>query len=74
MSFRECSSSKELGQSALMGKNACMSNWLPSHQSHMLYTLAHADGAIERMGDALYDYLQVGPFELESRIRDGVKK
>lgn len=48
-----------------------MSNWLPAHQSHMLYTIAHADGLIERMGDALYDYLQVGPFELESRVRDG---
>lgn len=38
------------------------------HQSHMLYTLAHADGLIERMGDALYSYLKVGPFELEGRI------
>lgn len=48
-----------------------MSNWLPSHQSHMLYTIAHADGLIERMGDALYSYLQVGPFELEARILGG---
>lgn len=48
-----------------------MSNWLPSHQSHMLYTIAHADGLIERMGDALYSYLQVGHFELEARILGG---
>lgn len=59
---RERHGTRDLGHFGLMGKNAGMSDWLPSHQSHMRYTLAHADGVIEGVGDALYDYLQVSPF------------
>jgi len=45
-------------------------SWLPEHQLHAAYTLAHVDALIARAGDVLHDYLDPGPFTLEN-IVDG---
>ncbi|WP_086825923.1 hypothetical protein [Allokutzneria sp. NRRL B-24872] len=46
-------------------------SWLPEHQFHTAYTLAHVDALIGRAGEVLYDYfLDPGPFTLEN-IVDG---
>lgn len=44
--------------------------WLPEHQHHVAYTLAHADSLIERVGVLLYDYLTTDVFGLET-VPDG---
>lgn len=45
-------------------------SWLPEHQHHVVFTLAHADELINRASRVLTDYLKPGPLELES-IADG---
>lgn len=50
-----------------------MSVWLPQHQRHLLYTLAHIDGVIEQIGKVLYDFLAPGPMKLERRITGGME-
>ncbi|GAA5120942.1 hypothetical protein [Haloechinothrix salitolerans] len=45
-------------------------SWLPEHQFHAAYTLAHVDALIARAGEVLHDYLEPGPFTLEN-IVDG---
>lgn len=47
-------------------------SWLPEHQVHAAYTLAHVDALIERAGEVLYDYLDPGPFTLENVTEGGV--
>lgn len=43
--------------------------WLPGHQDHVLYSLAHADATIDRMSRVLETYLQdPGPLDLRSRL------
>ncbi|GIH02921.1 hypothetical protein Rhe02_09880 [Rhizocola hellebori] len=46
-------------------------SWLPEHQHHVAFTLAHADELIYRVAQGLIDYLRPGPLELES-IPDGL--
>lgn len=48
-----------------------MTDWLPPHQQHLQFTLAHVDEVIDRMGDILFEYLRSDPFELSNRSRDG---
>lgn len=48
-----------------------MSDWLPEHQRHLLYTLAHVDSVIEHLAGTLYDYLRAGPLEFENRATAG---
>ncbi|WP_336160086.1 hypothetical protein [Amycolatopsis sp. VC5-11] len=40
-------------------------SWLPDHQAHAAYTLAHVNALIACAGDALYDYYDRGPFAFE---------
>ncbi|MFE5501338.1 hypothetical protein ACFQ73_02150 [Amycolatopsis japonica] len=47
-------------------------SWLPEHQVHAAYTLAHVDTLIERVGQVLYDYLEPGPFMLENVVEGEV--
>jgi len=43
--------------------------WLPDHQRHAFYTIAHADATIDRMARILETYLQPpGPLDLRSRL------
>lgn len=51
--------------------NMTMSDWIPAHQHHLLYTLAYADSLIEQIGDTLFDYIQQGPFIVENRTHNG---
>ena len=48
-----------------------MNDWLPEHQQHLLYTLAHVDSVIDQVGNVLYDFLESGPLEFENRTVDG---
>jgi hypothetical protein len=41
-------------------------SWLPDHQQHVVYSLAHADGLIARTGQILYDYTERGTLSLEN--------
>ena len=50
-----------------------MEDWLPPHQRHLLFTLAHIDAGIERLVRVLYDYVLLGPIECDYRILDGRK-
>lgn len=46
-----------------------LSFWLPDHQQHALYSVAHADATIARMADILERYLHdPGPLDLRSRL------
>ncbi|MDD2818119.1 MAG: hypothetical protein PHN51_04915 [Candidatus Nanopelagicales bacterium] len=45
-------------------------SWLPDHQLHVAYTLAHADWLIDQAGNVLINYLRPGPFEF-ANVRDG---
>lgn len=45
-------------------------SWLPTHQHHVVYTLAHVDELIEQTGNVLFDYLRSGVFGLET-VADG---
>lgn len=46
-------------------------SWLPEHQYHVFYTLAHADSIIERIADLNETYIDSGPFGLETARRNG---
>ena len=46
-------------------------SWLPSHQEHVVYTLAHVDSVIGRLSDVLYEFQQRGVFEFASRYDAG---
>lgn len=48
-----------------------VNDWLPPHQQHLLYTLAHADTLIETVGSILLDYVAASPLGLDNRVRDG---
>jgi hypothetical protein len=48
-----------------------VSDWLPEHQKHLLYTLAHVDSVIEQLGNVLYGFLEAGPLDFENRVTDG---
>lgn len=48
-----------------------MNDWLPEHQRHLLYTLAHVDAVIDQLGAVLYDFLAAGPLDFENRVNDG---
>ncbi|HEV7933161.1 MAG TPA: hypothetical protein VGP70_12750 [Actinomadura sp.] len=41
-------------------------SWLPDHQQHVLYSLAHADDLIARTGRILYGYTERGTLDLEN--------
>jgi hypothetical protein len=45
-------------------------SWLPSHQHHVMYTLAHADRHIENVADLLFDYTKRSALEL-TNVADG---
>lgn len=45
-------------------------SWLPLHQQHVAYTLAHADSLIAQAAEVLFDYLKPGPLEL-ANVADG---
>lgn len=48
-----------------------LSFWLPDHQQHALYSIAHTDATIARMADVLERYLHdPGPLDLRSRLTD----
>ncbi|GAA1309720.1 hypothetical protein [Saccharothrix xinjiangensis] len=49
-------------------------SWLPEHQFHAAYTLAHVDALIARAGEVLHDYLEPGPFTLENIVDGQVAK
>jgi hypothetical protein len=51
-----------------------MNDWLPPHQRHLLFTLAHIDAAIETLARVLYGYVLLGPIEFDYRIVDGRKE
>ncbi|QDE34854.1 hypothetical protein FIV50_08635 [Microbacterium foliorum] len=43
--------------------------WLPDHQHHALYTVAHVDATIDKMAGILETYLRSpGPLDLRSRL------
>jgi hypothetical protein len=48
--------------------------WLHGHQLHVLATLAHIDGLIERIGEANYRYMAppAQPLELENVVEGGL--
>lgn len=48
-----------------------MSDWLPEHQRHLLYTFAHIDSVIDHIGNVLHDFLDPGPLDFENRVADG---
>lgn len=48
-----------------------MNDWLPEHQRHLLYSLAHVDSVIDQLGDVLYGFLEAGPLDFENRVTDG---
>lgn len=48
-----------------------VSDWLPAHQEHLLYTLAHADETIDRVCKVILDYVKAEPLGLENRVREG---
>jgi hypothetical protein len=41
--------------------------WLPPHQHHVLYSVAYADSLVARLSDALFPYIERGPFVLVER-------
>jgi len=45
-------------------------SWLPEHQQHVAYTLAHADHLIAKTAEILFDYLKPGPLEF-GNVPDG---
>ena len=46
-------------------------SWLPEHQYHVAFTLAHADDLVARVGEILFDYLRPpGPLQL-GNVADG---
>ncbi|WP_344547283.1 hypothetical protein [Actinomadura fulvescens] len=45
-------------------------SWLPDHQQHVVYSLAHADDLIARTGQLVLDYTEPGALELDN-IRSG---
>lgn len=49
-----------------------MSRWLPPHQEHLLYTLAHIDAVIEQVSRVIYDYVTGEVFGFVNETRDGV--
>ncbi|MGX5716794.1 hypothetical protein [Arthrobacter sp. MAHUQ-56] len=48
-----------------------MSDWLPEHQRHLLYTLAHVDSVLDQLADVLHDFLEARPLEYENRRVSG---
>lgn len=54
-----------------MPDKPAVSDWLPAHQEHLLYTLAHADDVIDRVCKVIFDYVRAEPLGLESRVGDG---
>jgi len=54
-----------------MPDRPAVNDWLPAHQDHLLYTLAHADESIEKACSVIYDYVRADPLRLEGRIREG---
>ena len=45
-------------------------SWLPDHQQHVVFTLAHADQLIAQAGEILFGYSRSGPIALTS-VADG---
>src|SRR5258708_4030285 len=45
-------------------------SWLPNHQHHVMYTLAHAQRHIANVADILLDYTKRGAYELPN-VADG---
>jgi hypothetical protein len=43
-------------------------SWLPEHQLHVAYTLAHVDTVIARTGELLHNYFESEPFLLEQVV------
>lgn len=54
-----------------MPENLQVNDWLPQHQQHLLYTLAHTDAAVENACTVIFDYVMAGPLGVANRIRDG---
>ncbi|MFD1364417.1 hypothetical protein [Actinoplanes sichuanensis] len=44
--------------------------WLPQHQHHVVFTLAHVDHLISRVSDMLFEYTKAGPLDLRN-VADG---
>ena len=44
-----------------------MENWLPEHQQHLLYTLAHVDSVIHRLAEVIDGFLSAEPLRLENQ-------
>jgi hypothetical protein len=47
-------------------------SWLPDHQHHVVFTLAHADELIGRVGQVVMDYLRPGPLQLTNTVDGGL--
>ncbi|MEO3939503.1 hypothetical protein V3C41_00275 [Paenarthrobacter nicotinovorans] len=54
-----------------MPDKSTVGDWLPPHQQHLLYTLAHADTLIENVGGVLLEYVAATPLGLDNRVREG---
>ena len=51
-----------------------MNDWLPEHQRHVLFTLAHIDSVLEQLASTLYDYLREPDlWSLRTTARTGMK-
>jgi hypothetical protein len=51
-----------------MSGKLALNEWLPAHQQHLLYTLAHADDVIDKVCTIIFDYVKANPLGLESRL------
>lgn len=48
-----------------------VSDWLPAHQEHLLYTLAHVDESIDRVCKVIFEYVRSEPLGLGNWVREG---
>lgn len=49
-----------------------MVHWLPPHQEHLLYTLAHVDAVLDRVSSVIFEYVTGDVFGFANEVRDGV--
>lgn len=54
-----------------MPERPAVNDWLPAHQDHLLYTLAHVDESIDKTCKVICDYVKADPLRLGGRIREG---
>lgn len=53
-----------------MTDRPALNDWLPTHQQHLLHTLAHADAAIESACTIIFNYVKANPLSLDNRVQD----